>query len=232
MMTDERGGRPMAEMDVFSVVGPVMVGPSSSHTAGAVRIGRMARAVAGARVRRAEVVLHGSFADTYRGHGTDRAIVAGLLGLETDDPRVREALSIARRSGLDVSFRLADLGNVHPNTAKVILTADDGRTTEVTGSSIGGGAIRIVAIDGYEVSLSGEYHTLVTVHQDRPGVVARVSDVIARAGLNIAFMRVSRRGRRAEAMMTIELDDEIPSWVTSEVGSIQAIRRAFAVPRI
>ena len=222
----------MDEMDVFSVVGPVMIGPSSSHTAGAVRIGRMARAVAGARVRRAEVVLHGSFAATYRGHGTDRAIVAGLLGLDTDDPRVREALSIARRSGLEVSIRTGDLGNVHPNTAKVTLTVDDGRTTEVTGSSIGGGAVRIVAIDGYEVSLSGEYHTLVTVHQDRPGVVARVSEVIARAGLNIAFMRVSRRRRKAEAMMTIELDDEIPSWVTSEVGSMEAIRRAFAVPRI
>lgn len=206
-----------------------MIGPSSSHTAGAVRIGRVARAILGDRVSRARILLHGSFADTYRGHGTDRALAAGLLGYATDDERIRQALDIAGREGMELSFERADLGPVHPNTALLFLTSPSGRRVEVMGSSVGGGSIVISRINGFEVELTGEYNTLLTVHQDRKGVIAAVTAILAAADINIAFMRVSRRERGATALMLIEVDQPIAGEVLEEIRALPAVEQAMMI---
>ena len=214
---------------VFDVLGPIMIGPSSSHTAGAVRIGRVARAILGDRVSRARILLHGSFADTYRGHGTDRALAAGLLGYATDDERIRQALDIAGREGMELSFERADLGAVHPNTALLFLTSPSGRRVEVMGSSVGGGSIVISRINGFEVELTGEYNTLLTVHQDRKGVIAAVTAILAAADINIAFMRVSRKERGATALMLIEVDQPIAGEVLEEIRALPAVEQAMMI---
>jgi len=206
-----------------------MIGPSSSHTAGAVRIGRVARAILGDRVSRARILLHGSFADTYRGHGTDRALAAGLLGYATDDERIRQALDIAGREGMELSFERADLGAVHPNTALLFLTSPSGRRVEVMGSSVGGGSIVISRINGFEVELTGEYNTLLTVHQDRKGVIAAVTAILAAADINIAFMRVSRKERGATALMLIEVDQPIAGEVLEEIRALPAVEQAMMI---
>lgn len=148
---------------VFDIVGPVMIGPSSSHTAGAVRLGLMARKILGEPAVRADINLHGSFAQTYRGHGTDKALIAGILGFAPDDERIREALQLAEEKGLSYRFQKVNLEQAHPNTAVIHLTGTSGRTARVRGSSVGGGNIRITNIDGYEVELTGTYPALITI---------------------------------------------------------------------
>lgn len=214
---------------VFDVLGPIMIGPSSSHTAGAVRIGRVARAILGDRVSRARILLHGSFAETYRGHGTDRALVAGLMGYATDDERIREALEAAVREGLAVSFERADLGPVHPNTALLLLTSPSGRRVEVMGSSVGGGSVVITRINGFAVELTGEYNTLLTIHHDRKGVIAAVTAILAEADINIAFMRVSRQERGANALMLIEVDQPVAVWVLEQIRALGAVEQAMMI---
>ena len=193
---------------VFDIVGPVMIGPSSSHTAGAVRLGLMARKILGEEAVRAEINLHGSFARTYRGHGTDKALIAGILGFAPEDERIREALQIARDHGLEFSFQTVNLEEAHPNTAVIYLVGRSGRTARVRGASVGGGNIMISNIDGYNVELTGQYPALITIHHDCPGVITRVTQILAHAAVNIAFMRVSRQNRGETAMMIMELDEE------------------------
>ena len=201
---------------VFDIVGPVMIGPSSSHTAGAVRLGLMARKILGEEAVRAEINLHGSFARTYRGHGTDKALIAGILGFAPEDERIREALQIARDHGLEFSFQTVNLEEAHPNTAVIYLVGRSGRTARVRGASVGGGNIMISNIDGYQVELTGQYPALITIHHDCPGVITRVTQILAHAAVNIAFMRVSRQNRGETAMMIMELDEEPAATVIEE----------------
>lgn len=194
---------------LFDILGPVMVGPSSSHTAGACRLGLMARAIFGRPPDRARIRLHGSFAATGEGHGTQRALVGGLLGLAPDDLRLRTAFEEAESAGLEYAFESVDLGeDAHPNTAILELASADDSLT-IRGASIGGGRVEVTRIDEFPVSLAGDYHTLVLAALDRPGTIATISSVFAEAGVNLATMRVDRTGRHKEALMTIEVDAPI-----------------------
>ncbi len=217
---------------VFDIVGPVMIGPSSSHTAGAVRLGLMARKILGEEAVRAEINLHGSFARTYRGHGTDKALIAGILGFAPEDERIREALQIARDHGLEFSFQTVNLEEAHPNTAVIYLVGSSGRTARVRGASVGGGNIMISNIDGYNVELTGGYPALITIHHDCPGVITRVTQILAHAEVNIAFMRVSRQNRGETAMMIMELDEEPAASVIKECQQANNVEYAFAIPAI
>ncbi|MEB3298916.1 MAG: L-serine ammonia-lyase, iron-sulfur-dependent subunit beta [Candidatus Sericytochromatia bacterium] len=224
----------MAPYDsVFSIIGPIMVGPSSSHTAGAARLGGLARALLGGTPVRAELGLHGSFAETGAGHGTDRALIAGLLGFSSGDDRLKDAFEHAREGGLSWSFSTVNLGqDIHPCSARFVLRAADGETLDMVGSSLGGGAVRITSIQGYDVDISGDYPTLVTVHEDRPGLVREVTGLLARLGVNIAFMRVARRHRGAHAFMTLESDQELPENLVAEVRAMPGVLSARALPRL
>lgn len=217
---------------VFDIIGPVMIGPSSSHTAGAARLGKMARTILGEEPATATIALHGSFAQTYRGHGTDKALVAGLLGFATDDIRIKDALLIAREKGLQLNFLTVNLGDKHPNTAIFKLTGPSGRKIEIAGASTGGGSILINEIDGYPVELSGNYHTLIAIHQDKPGVIALVTHILAQENVNIAFMKVSRQQRGSQALMILETDQFIPEYALTAVRTIPAVHLAMLVPPI
>lgn len=217
---------------IFDIVGPVMVGPSSSHTAGAVRLGALARAVLGSTPVRARILLHGSFASTGHGHGTDLALVAGLLGMRADDLAIPSAFEAARKSGMEFEFATADLGDVHPNTAEFHLSAADGRTAEVRGSSLGGGEVIVTDIDGFEVSVSGELPMLVVEHQDRPGEVACVTGVLADADANIASMQVSREKRGARALMLIETDAQATPETISRIAEQPGVTSVRVVPAV
>jgi L-serine dehydratase len=198
------------QVSAFDIIGPIMVGPSSSHTAGAVRLGQIGRAILGDQPTQARVELHGSFAQTGQGHGTDKAIVAGLLGLATDDERIRDSLALARQAGLEVHFEVADLGDeAHPNTARLILQQGE-HSIQVTGASVGGGMVEITNIQGYEARFGGEYETLLVISRDRPGTINAVTGWLVEHNINIAFFRVERQHRGGEAIMIIETDDPIP----------------------
>lgn len=218
---------------VFDIIGPVMIGPSSSHTAGAVRLGRIAGKILGEAPAAAHIRLHGSFAKTYRGHGTDKALLAGILGFAADDARIKDALEIAATRGVDYAFLTADLGEgAHPNTAEIALTGRSGRRTTVMGASVGGGNILVNRIDGFEVEMTGRYYTLATVHEDRPGVIMGVTQVLAQSAINVAFMRVSRKARGAQALMLLEVDDEITDAVASEVVRVCGVTNSFCIPPV
>ena len=191
-------------MNILDIVGPVMVGPSSSHTAGAVRIGQTVGKLLGERVVNAKIGLHGSFL------ATDRAIVAGLLGLAVDDQRIPESFAEAKKAGLSFSFEGISLMNAHPNSVRLEVTGESGRKLEVIGASIGGGRIRICEIDGLTANFSGEAPTLVVYNQDKPGCIVKVTSRLGEAGINIATMQVYRDERGGHAVMVIEVDQEVP----------------------
>lgn len=183
-----------------------MVGPSSSHTAGAARIGKVALQISGNDFDRVDFMLHGSFAKTYRGHGTDRALTAGILGMNADDDRIRNSLKIAGEKGITVNFIECDLGDEHPNTVKIIFYKNQMEICEVIGSSIGGGNIIITEIDGDKVEINGRYPTLFIKHTDKEGMISSVSSILAKKNINIASMKVSRKEKGKEASMIIETD--------------------------
>ena len=210
-------------MNVFDIVGPVMIGPSSSHTAGAARIGAVARALLGSQPVEAQIELHGSFARTGRGHGTDRALVGGLLGFAPDDTRLRDALTLARQQGMAVHIAAVDLPDAHPNTARLRLRAADGRTLEVQGCSVGGGSIRITGMDGMEVRLTGESPTLIVVHRDAPGAIAAVTEALAGRQLNISGFRLDRQKRGGTAVMVLELDGAVGPDVTEALRALPPV---------
>ena len=186
-------------MNVFDILGPVMIGPSSSHTAGAARIGRVTLALLGAPAVRADILLHGSFAKTYRGHGTDKA-------LKTDDERIRFAPELAADSGLQVRISTGEIEGAHPNTARITLTDAAGHQASLQGSSIGGGNILITQVNGMDVLITGQYPTLIVLHRDAPGTIAAVTEVVAETGANICSFRLSRQEKGGDAVMNIELD--------------------------
>lgn len=217
---------------MFDIVGPVMIGPSSSHTAGAVRLGLMAGKILGEQPVKAEIKLHGSFAQTYRGHGTDRALIAGILGFQPDDERIRNSMDIARERGMDFSFSKVEIFEAHPNTAIIELIGVSGRRTVVTGASIGGGNINILNIDGFEVNLSGQYPAMLVIHRDVPGVINKVTWALSRFEINIAFMRLSRKSRGEEALMLLETDENVPEEVVEECKQVHNVSDVFTVPSI
>ena len=165
----------MKGIGVFDILGPIMIGPSSSHTAGAARLGKIARSIAGEDIEEVTFMLHGSFAKTYRGHGTDRALVAGILGMEPSDERLRNSLDIAKEKNIKFLFKEADLGDVHPNTVKFIMRTVNDNYCEVMGSSIGGGSIQVIEVNDNEVDFTGIYETLIVTHKDVPGVINSVT---------------------------------------------------------
>lgn len=221
-------------VSLLDIIGPVMVGPSSSHTAGACRLGLLARCLVGDTPHRARVELHGSFARTGEGHGTDKAIVGGLMGFRPDDERLRDALGIAEREGFDYRFEkttLGEDGEVHPNSVRITVEREQ-RSAVMVGSSLGAGRVLVTNIDGYPVEVTGNYHTIVLVAEDIPGSVARIAGILADHGLNIATLRLSRKQRGGDAFMVIELDDEPGFDVRDQIRSLPWVRWAFRLDKV
>jgi L-serine dehydratase len=214
-------------MHIFDILGPIMVGPSSSHTAGAVRIGLMARALLGSTPTKATIGFHGSFAATGKGHGTDRAVVAGLLGMRPDDMRIPNSFTIAKEEGIDFSIRNIKIPGAHPNTIRARVTDAAGKTVELQASSLGGGRIMVNKLDGILVNCTGENPTLVIYNQDQPGYVATVTSALAREHINIATLQLRRGKRGGEAVMIIEIDQRVPSscisWLEAQDGILRVI---------
>ena len=213
-------------MSLFDILGPVMVGPSSSHTAGAVRMGLVGRQLLGGTPSTAHIVLHGSFAATGTGHGTDRALIAGLLGMEPDDERIPMSFALARDAGMEFTFERRELRNAHPNTALLSLTAPDGSHVSLQCASTGGGRILVTALDGAEVSFSGEHNTLSIRNEDRPGMVSLVSSLLADAGVNIATLQLCRDKRGGSAAMVIEVDQSLSAALLDVLGRQDGVSRA------
>lgn len=217
-------------LSVFEIIGPVMIGPSSSHTAGACRIGWAARRVLGEAPRRVEVGLHGSFAATGDGHGTKEALAAGLLGFAPDDERLPKALELAAAGGVEIVFRDADLGSeVHPNSADLVMEGAT-RREKVTASSTGGGAVLLTAIDGHEVQLTGHLDTFLLWHNDTPGFLARITALLACVEINVASIRTSRTERGEAALTAIEIDSYLPLPLLGLLDHVPSVLRHAVLP--
>jgi len=212
-------------MNLFDIMGPIMVGPSSSHTAGAARIGRVARSLLGEEPREAELLLHGSFASTGKGHGTHQALIAGLLGLGPDDPRIPDSFRLAEEKGLRFTFGECVLRDAHPNSVLIRATGQSGRTLEMGGASLGGGRVKVFEVDGMECTFSGDLPTLVIHNADRPGCVSNVTIILANLGLNVATLQLSRGRRGGSAVMVIECDKVIPVKTVEEIRALPDIQR-------
>ncbi|WP_273125491.1 L-serine ammonia-lyase, iron-sulfur-dependent subunit beta [Metabacillus sp. HB246100] len=212
----------MKYRSVFDIIGPVMIGPSSSHTAGAARIGRVARTLFGRQPKWATISLYGSFAQTYRGHGTDVALIGGLLDFDTFDERIKSALDIAKQQEMKITFIEEDAVTDHPNTARLIIGDDFGQL-ELVGVSIGGGKIEITELNGFELKLSGNHPAILVVHNDRFGAIAAVANVLAKHAINIGHMDVSRKEVGQMALMTIETDQNVSKEIMEELKTLPNI---------
>ena len=215
-------------MNVFDILGPVMIGPSSSHTAGAARIGLMTRALLGKTPVKAHIFLHGSFAKTYKGHGTDKALVAGILGMQTDDERIRFSLDVAKKEGLEIQIETGELENTHPNTAEITLTAADGEKVSLRGSSIGGGT----RVNGMEVALTGQNPALIVLHKDAPGTIAAVTELMAEYGVNICNFHLARETKGGLAVMTIESDSHFVPELNEKINRLENIYSSTMLERV
>lgn len=214
--------------DVFSIIGPSMIGPSSSHTAGAVRLGRVVRQLLGEQPTKVEITLYGSFADTYRGHGTDLALIGGLLDFETDDPRIPSAAEEAEARGVEIAFLTSKDKADHPNTVKFTISSG-AKEVSMTGASIGGGNVEIVNVNQFDVKFTAVYPTLIISHHDRPGMIAEITTLLGRNQINIGFMDLDRKGRDREAMTVIETDVPIPDDL---LGELNALSMIFDIKRV
>jgi L-serine dehydratase len=222
----------MKEYSLFDILGPIMIGPSSSHTAGAERLGRAAKQIAGDGIKSVVFYLHGSFAKTYKGHGTDRALIAGILGMETYDEKIKDSFEIAHKQGIEIEFVETDLGDVHPNTVKIVITKDDNTEVSVTGSSIGGGNIIIINIDGDDVEFTGNYPVILIKHIDKRGMISKISFALAMNEINIATLKVSRVLKGDLATTVVETDSNVTSTVLEEISTIDSVISVRAVNRI
>lgn len=221
------------EISVFDIIGPNMIGPSSSHTAGALRIARLAANMVKKPIKHVTFILYGSFAMTYKGHGTDRALVAGILGYDTEDRRIKESFQYAGEEGLSYEFQInREVKDIHPNTVDIFITDEDGGETAVTGISVGGGRAEIKKIDGVEIDLSGEYHTVVIKHRDLTGVVASITHILSEFSINIAFMKLYRENKGAVAYSIIEADDTIESAVIEKIEELSSVYQAFLIEKL
>ena len=204
-------------MGIFDIIGPVMIGPSSSHTAGAARIGQVAGRILGEPLKSAHITLYGSFAKTGKGHGTDRALVAGLMGYAPDSGSIRDAVKLAEKKGIPISFSLSEEEIDHPNVAKIDAYGKNGAHVVVVGRSLGGGRVMITEIDGYPVEITGEDYTFMTRHHDVPGIVADVCRLLAEEHINISTMRLFRKGKGDEAVMIIHTDQLVPQTMVQKI---------------
>ncbi|MGE8204123.1 L-serine ammonia-lyase, iron-sulfur-dependent subunit beta [Heyndrickxia sp. NPDC080065] len=218
----------MKYKSVFDIIGPVMIGPSSSHTAGAARIGRVARNLFGRVPKWAKISFYGSFAETYKGHGTDVAIVGGLLDFDTFDERIINSLELAKKQGLEIEFFAETAIPDHPNTAKILIGDEEGEM-ELVGISIGGGKIEITELNGFKLRLSGHHPAILVVHNDRFGAIAAVSNILSKYKINIGHMEVSRKEVGQMALMVIEVDHNIEEPVLQEIGQLPNITQVARV---
>lgn len=208
----------MALISVFDVLGPNMIGPSSSHTAGAASLAFLAQKMINGPLKKVEFTLYGSFARTYRGHGTDRALLGGIMGFSTDDKRIPDSFAIAKERGLDYHFTVNESEEVsHPNTVDISMTNEAGRVLTIRGESLGGGKIRITRINQVEVDFSGEYSTAIVIHKDTPGMVAHITYCLSDANINIAFMKLFREEKGQTAYSIVESDDALPDSVGERI---------------
>lgn len=220
----------MRQYSAFDILGPIMIGPSSSHTAGAARLGKIARIIAGEGIEKVQFFLHGSFATTYKGHGTDKALVAGILGMNPWDENLRNSMEIAAEKGVQIEFIPTNLGDAHPNTVKTLITRADGSITQVVGASIGGGNIVVTEIDNDKIEFTGAYPTILINHTDVPGMVSKVTAVLYEYNVNIAFMRVYRTsGKGSSAAMVFEVDNFISEDIINALCKITNIQKVRAI---
>ncbi|MFK2824958.1 L-serine ammonia-lyase, iron-sulfur-dependent subunit beta [Bacillus sp. B190/17] len=218
----------MKYKSVFDIIGPIMIGPSSSHTAGAARIGRVARSLFGREPKWAVISFYGSFAQTFKGHATDVAIVGGLLDFDTCDERIKDAVEIAEKRGMNIQFIAEQSVPAHPNTAKIRI-GDDRSELELIGISIGGGKIEIIELNGFELKLTGHHPAILVIHDDRSGTIATVSNKLAQHDINIGHMQVSRKGVGKMALMTIEVDQAISEEILNEIRRLPHITQVVRI---
>ncbi len=218
-------------MDLFDLIGPVMIGPSSSHTAGAARIGLTTRMLLGEEIVSAEIGLHGSFAKTYRGHGTDRALVGGLMGMQVDDEKLRDSMNLAERAGISIRFQHIVIRGAHPNTVRLTVTGVSGNVLVVEAASIGGGNIEIHKIDGLSVRFTGKENTLLIRHMDITGTIASITGALASRHVNIANMQGYRRQQGGEALLVLELDGVPDNDVRDAIRHFPGVRNVTFLAR-
>jgi L-serine dehydratase len=221
-------------VSLLDIIGPVMVGPSSSHTAGACRLGLLARNLVGGTPERARIELHGSFARTGEGHGTDKAIAGGLMGFRPDDDRIREALDTAEREGLAYTFEKTTLGadaETHPNSVRITVERG-GRKHVMIGASLGAGRVLVSDVDGFPVEVHGNHHTIVLVAEDVKGSVARIASILADDGINIATLRLSRKHKGGDAFMVIEVDDAPGEEVRNHIRALPWVRWTHRLDKV
>lgn len=212
-------------MNIFDIIGPVMVGPSSSHTAGAVKIGYVSRKLLAEPIKKAEILLYGSFLATGKGHGTQKVIVAGLLGMQPDNPDIPVSLEIAEKQNIEIIFGESQLKNAHPNSVQLILTGINGRKLEIVGESLGGSVINIANIDGLSANFTGDYPTLIVHNLDQPGHIAEVTSMLSHKSVNIATMQLYRSSRGGHAVMIIECDQEIPEESVKWLEHLEGVEK-------
>ena len=218
-------------MDLFDLIGPVMIGPSSSHTAGAARIGLTTRLLLGEEITTAEIGLHGSFAKTYRGHGTDRALVGGLMGMQVDDERLRDSMSLAQQAGISIHFQHIAIRGAHPNTVRLTVTGTSGHVLVVEAASVGGGNIEIHKIDGLNVSFTGKENTMIIRHMDITGMIAAITGKLASRNVNSANMQDYRRQQGGEALLVMQLDGIPDDEVRDAIRALPGVRNVTFLAR-
>ncbi|WP_080846132.1 L-serine ammonia-lyase, iron-sulfur-dependent subunit beta [Cytobacillus gottheilii] len=216
----------MKYRSAFDIIGPVMIGPSSSHTAGAARIGRVARTLFARQPKKAEILLYGSFAKTYKGHGTDVAIVGGILDFDTFDERIPTSLQLAEEAGMEVTFSVEEAVPEHPNTVRIKLS-DDEKDLELVGISIGGGTIEITELNSFKLKLSGEHPAILVVHNDQFGVISAVTHILAQHEINIGHMEVSRKEKGKMALMVIEVDQKIAQDLIEDIEKLHNVTQVI-----
>lgn len=220
----------MSFISVFDVLGPNMIGPSSSHTAGASVIAYLAQKMINGTLKKVEFILYGSFSKTYQGHGTDRALLGGIMGFPTDDIRIRDSFRIAKERGLEYCFTAdTEETEVHPNTVDIRMTNTAGDTMVVRGESLGGGKVRIVRINQVDVDFTGEYSAVIVIHQDKQGVAAHITKCLSDRNVNIAFMRLFREAKGHTAYTIVESDDRLPEDVSEKIRENPNVRDVMLV---
>jgi len=219
----------MRKISVFDVIGPIMIGPSSSHTAGALRISQVAYKIFKDEIKEAKFTLYGSFSQTYKGHGTDRALIGGILGFDTENEKIKNSFELANEKGISVKFEIGEMDpDMHPNTVEIDLKGEQ-KTLSIMGESIGGGAIIIKKINGIDVKFTGEYTTVIVQQTDKPGVAAHITKVLTEQGINIAFMSIFRESMGEKAFTVLELDEKIKPDLLDELKNSPNINDVFLV---
>lgn len=222
----------MAFISVFEVIGPNMVGPSSSHTAGAASIARLVWKMMNEKIVSVHFTLYGSFARTYKGHGTDRALLGGMMGFRTDDERIRDSFEIAEKEGIEFSFTPNTVEtDTHPNTVDMVVTGESGRVFTARGESLGGGKVQLTRINGVKVVFTGEYDSLIVIHKDHPGVISNVTAVLSKHKANIAYLRVYRETKGGIAYMIIESDEKITDVIVDEIRKNPFVKDTMLIRR-